>query len=80
MTLFIVIITFLLLAAGFTRYLVTRDQGEHEPVAALWTAFGLGMAGLVIAGSIEYFITPAWLNGDFALGSLAWISLGNGIR
>jgi len=79
MSLFVVILTFLLLAAGFTWYMITRDHGEHEPVTALWIAFGLGVGGLVIAGTLEYLLLPNIVNVGYPLPKVAWISLGIGI-
>jgi len=53
MLLFAIIITFLAMAAGFALYLVRRDRGEHEPVGALWMAFGLGFLAVAAAAFLE---------------------------
>jgi RsiW-degrading membrane proteinase PrsW (M82 family) len=73
--LLVIVLTFLLLAVGFTRYMLTRDRGEREPVGALWMAFGLGACGLVLAGAIEYLLLPQTIDGTVALKSLASTSL-----
>ncbi len=51
--LYLVIVTFLAIAGAFALYLVKRDQGEKEPIGALWIAFGLGVAGIAAAVFLE---------------------------
>jgi len=53
---YLIILAFLVLAAGFARYLVKRDQGESEPVYALWVAFGLGIVAVAMAAAAEYAV------------------------
>ncbi len=79
MALFFVILAFLLLAAVFAGFLLKRDKGEREPVGALWTAFGLGALGVVLAGGIEYFVLPDIFTEKQTLGTLAWVALSIGI-
>lgn len=79
MHLFLVVIAFLLLAIGFARYLVKRDQGEREPIKALWLAFGFGIVSVVIAGVFELLFVPDVLHGDYTLGAIAVISLSIGV-
>lgn len=79
MALFAVIITFLLLAGWFALYLVRRDRGEREPAGALWTAFGLGALGLVVAGGLEYLVVPDVFNQDLGLGTILWASIAIGV-
>lgn len=78
--LFIVIVIFLTLAAGFALYLLKWDQGEREPIGALWKAFGLGVVGILIAGGLEQFV----LKGDpsmthMSMGGLAIVCLAIGV-
>jgi RsiW-degrading membrane proteinase PrsW (M82 family) len=75
MALFAVIMVFLLTAGWFALYLVRRDRGEHEPIAALWTAFGFGALGIVFAGLLEYFWVSDIVDSAPSLMVLAWASL-----
>jgi len=79
MTQYLVIVVFLLLAAAFAWYLVKRDQGEKEPVQALWAAFGFGIVGLVLAAVIETIFVPDPLAEQTSLGALLWIALAIGV-
>ncbi len=79
MALFFVILAFLVLAAAFAGFLLKRDKGEREPVGALWTAFGLGALGVVLAGGLEYVLLPDIFAEAQTLATLAWVSLGIGI-
>lgn len=56
--LFLVLVAFLVLSAGLAWFLIRHDQGEREPVGALWLAFGLGTFGGVVAGLLESFFIP----------------------
>lgn len=77
----IIILLFLAMAAGFARYLVKRDQGESEPVKALWIAFGFGGVGLAMAAGLELFLLPDISGGVEVLGygTLIWIALAIGL-
>lgn len=80
MTLFLVILAFLAIAAGFAYYLVKRDQGEHEPVSALWVAFGFGVLGVPIAVLLEMMLLPDMADGtQHTYLALALIALGVGV-
>lgn len=58
MSIFIIILIFILIAAGLAWFLISHDKGEKEPVGALWVAFGFGFAGGVVAGILEVLIIP----------------------
>jgi RsiW-degrading membrane proteinase PrsW (M82 family) len=80
MILFLVILAFLAMAAGLAYYLIKRDQGEREPVGVLWTAFGFGMVGVVIAAGLEAWLLPGIPGIErYGFGTLAIIALGIGI-
>jgi RsiW-degrading membrane proteinase PrsW (M82 family) len=79
MALFAIIITFLALAGGFAWYLVKRDQGEHEPIGALWMAFGLGCLGLLVAAGLELLVLPDVTAPQTGLVTLGWAALAIGI-
>lgn len=79
MTQYLVIVVFLVLAAAFAWYLVRRDQGESEPVQALWAAFGLGAVGLVAAAIIETALLPDPTLEFQPISTLLWVSLAIGI-
>lgn len=79
MALFLVILAFLVLAATFAGFLLKRDKGEREPVGALWTAFGLGTLGVVIAGGLEFLLLPDIFAKSQPLSTLAWVSLSIGV-
>lgn len=77
----IIILLFLAMAAGFARYLVKRDQGEREPVRALWVAFSFGLVGIVVAAALESYLLPteAIEAGSLGLGALGWAVLAIGL-
>lgn len=56
--LFSVLVAFLVLSAALALFLIKSDQGEKEPVGALWMAFGFGALGGVMAGLLESFLIP----------------------
>lgn len=72
---YVVIVLFLVLAVGFASYLVKRDQGESEPVYALWIAFGFGVLGVILAGALEYALLGDPTDPAQTVGSLVWLSL-----
>jgi RsiW-degrading membrane proteinase PrsW (M82 family) len=79
MALLIIILAFVVLAAGFAIYLITQDQGEREPVGALWTAFGFGLLGMIAAAFIEQFVLPDLSKLDqLPQGSRFWMAMAVG--
>ena len=72
---YLVIVTFLALAVGFAWYLIKRDQGESEPVYALWAAFGFGALGVVVAGILEFVLLADPSDPTQTISSLVWLSL-----
>jgi len=80
MFLFIVLLAFVLLAAGLAWYFIANDKGEREPIGALWLAFGFGFAGGIAAAVIEGFIIPVKdLTPPSALGTIFVASMAIGI-
>lgn len=59
MSLFIVLLLFIGIAALLAWYLIAHDRGEREPIAALWMATGFGLAGALAAGFLEGVLIPA---------------------
>lgn len=59
MLLVAVMFTFLAIGAGLTWYLLARDQGKKEPVAALWIVVGFGLLGMIVAAYLEAKLLPA---------------------
>jgi len=59
MALFLVLVTFIFIAAALVWYLLRGDHGEKEPISALWVAFGLGIVGAVIAGIAESYLAAS---------------------
>ncbi len=55
------------LAVWLAHFLVRRDRGEREPVAALWAVFGLGFVGAIAAVVLEGFIPAQYLPTDHPL-------------
>jgi RsiW-degrading membrane proteinase PrsW (M82 family) len=70
MIVFIIVIAFLVIGSLLTWFLLANDQGEKEPVSALWAAAGFGLLGAVIAGFLENKLIPVNLIGA------GYISLG----
>ena len=66
MTLFLLALVFIGLAAGLVWFLIGHDRGEKEPVAALWLAVGMGFAGALLAGFLEKRLVP---DASFAVGT-----------
>lgn len=58
MLLFILLLAFVLIAAGLAWYFIANDKGEREPIGALWLAFGFGFAGGIVAAIVENFLIP----------------------
>lgn len=59
MALFLLLISFVAIAAALALYFVKTDHGEKEPIGALWIAFGFGAVAAVAAGAIETFLLPS---------------------
>jgi RsiW-degrading membrane proteinase PrsW (M82 family) len=55
MAIFLIVIVFILIAAGLAWFFVSHDYGEKEPIGALWMAFGFGFMGAVAAAGLETF-------------------------
>ena len=53
MSLFIIVLLFVLMSAGLTWYFLSHDRGSKEPVAALWIAAGFGFLAAIAAAIIE---------------------------
>lgn len=58
MTLFLILIFFILISGGLAWYFIIRDRGEREPIGALWLAAGLGLVGGVGAAILESNLLP----------------------
>ena len=62
------------LAVWLSWYLVMHDRGEREPRHALWTVFGFGFLGAIVAVLLEALIPEKYLGVDgpapFGLGLL----------
>lgn len=59
MLLFALLLVFIGLAVGLAWFLISRDRGQKEPIAALWMAAGFGLAGGLLAASLENWLIPA---------------------
>lgn len=80
MALFIIILIFLVLAGLFARFLVKRDQGEREPIGALWVAFGFGWLAIVLAVVLSLLFLPDIdLEAPQTLATYAFTMLGVGV-
>lgn len=80
MSLFIVLLIFIAVAATLAWFLIAHDHGEREPVLALWMAAGFGLAGALLAGLLEFhFIPPANLEPGVAQRTLLPAALGVGL-
>ncbi len=53
MTLFLIVLVFILLAVGLAWFLIAHDRGEKEPIAALWMAAAFGFGGALLAVWLE---------------------------
>src|SRR5476651_2621069 len=58
MTIFIILMVFVLIAVGLARYFIKGDHGEKEPIGALWLALGFGFAGGILAAILESVLIP----------------------
>ena len=59
MTLFLLLLGFVIVAAGLALYFVKTDHGEKEPIGALWIAFGFGALAALAAGLLESWLLPS---------------------
>lgn len=59
MTIIIVVLLFIVIAAGPVWYFLAHDHGAKEPAGALWMMLLLGLVGVVIAASLEAWLIPA---------------------
>lgn len=57
-TLFILILTFIVLAIALVIFLLKTDRGKKEPVGALWMAAVFGLLGAIAATIIEKALIP----------------------
>jgi RsiW-degrading membrane proteinase PrsW (M82 family) len=65
MSLFIIVIAFILIAAALVWFMLRKDKGEKEPTTALWIAAGFGFGGSILAAIIEHFtVSTNLLNGS----------------
>jgi protease PrsW len=55
---YLILLVFILIAAGLAWYFIKHDHGEKEPIGALWIAFGFGFAGGILAAFIENLFIP----------------------
>jgi len=58
MSLFVILIVFILIGASLSWYFISHDRGEKEPVGALWSAVGFGLVGIVLAVLLEALVVP----------------------
>lgn len=58
MLLYTLLVLFVALAVALVWFLVAHDHGEKEPIAALWMAAGLGLAGAAAASPLESLLIP----------------------
>lgn len=81
MLLFIVVITFIVIAGGLTWFFLANNRGGKEPVSALWAAAGFGFLGIIGAALTESLLIPNHLinNPSEPLGVLLLASLGVGV-
>ena len=80
MLVFLLLLTFILIAAGLAWYFIGHDRGEKEPVGALWLAFGFGFGGGILAALIENLFIPVKdLNPSSPLLTILLASLAVGI-
>ncbi|MEO8105553.1 MAG: PrsW family intramembrane metalloprotease [Candidatus Saccharibacteria bacterium] len=80
MSLFLILVLFILVSGGLAWYFIIRDRGEKEPIGALWLAAGLGLFGGVTAAILETLLLPMdSLQPGAPLGGLWIASMGVGI-
>lgn len=58
MSIFILLLVFIAIAAGLAKFLVSHDHGEREPIGALWVAFAFGFGGGILAAVVETILIP----------------------
>ena len=58
MSLFIIILLYIILAGVLAWYFIAHDRGSKEPVGALWLAAGLGVLAALAAGFVEVSLLP----------------------
>lgn len=80
MLLYILLVSFVIVALGLAWFLTARDYGPKEPIGALWLAAGFGLLGGVAAALLESKIIPrdALLLGS-AHSQLLYAALGVGV-
>ncbi|HUY84994.1 MAG TPA: PrsW family glutamic-type intramembrane protease [Candidatus Dormibacteraeota bacterium] len=59
MSLFVLLLVFIGIAIGLAWFLIAHDEGEKEPIAALWLAAGLGLLGAALAAFLENRLVSA---------------------
>lgn len=80
MSIFIIILVFVLIAAGLARFFISHDHGEKEPIGALWLAFGFGFIGGIAAAGIETLFIPLKdMSPSMPLATILGASLGIGV-
>jgi len=53
-----IILAFIAIGSGLVWYLLHHDHGRRLPPSSLWTAFGFGIAALILAGLLETQLFP----------------------
>ncbi len=80
MLLFLILLAFVLIAAALAWYFIAHDRGEHEPIGALWLAFGFGFGGGIVAAVVEnLFISPKDLDPSSTLTTIFVASMAVGV-
>jgi RsiW-degrading membrane proteinase PrsW (M82 family) len=74
MLLYIVLLSFIAIAACVAWYFIAHDHGEREPIGALWIALGFGFVGAIAAALLEALVVPAH---DLTAGTPLWPLLGS---
>jgi protease PrsW len=79
--LFLVVISFVIIAGGLTWFLLANNHGHKESVATLWLAGLLGFLAVIAAGLLEHLlINPKILeSGSSSLSTIFVASLGVGV-
>lgn len=75
----LVILTFIAISAGLAWYLIAHDHGEREPVTALWSAFGFGFLGGIMAILLEHPLPVDALDGKAPLATVFWVTMAVGV-